>query len=157
MEDKHFPKIAYKDAMIKYGTDKPDLRNKIVMQDLSPIFAKSEFGAFSGKTVEGFAITSNGQPKSFYEKLTEDILSLGGKGLAWVRVLEDGSLKGPIVKFISQEECKKLVEQTGAKIGDDIFIIADDNAKLCYKLAGVLRTRVGEQLGLIEQGVYKFC
>ena len=157
MKEKNFIRIPYKEALIKYGTDKPDLRNKIEMQNLSDIFAKSEFEAFQGKTVEGFAANASSQPRSFFDKLLEEILSAGGKGLAWVRVLEDGSLKGPIVKFISQKECEDLKAKTGAKVGDDIFIIADKNAKLCYKLAGLLRTRVGESLGLIERDQYKFC
>ena len=78
-------------------------------------------------------------------------------GLAWVRVLEDGSLKGPIVKFITQEECEALKAKTGAKIGDDIFVIADDSAKKCYRLAGLLRSKVGEQLGLIDKTRTEFA
>ena len=157
MKDKHFIKIPYKEAMIKYGTDKPDLRNRIEMVSLDDVFAKSEFGAFCGKTIEGFAIYSDDQPKSYYEKLTQSILDAGGKGLAWVRVLEDGSLKGPICKFISEKECSDLIAKTGAKVGDDIFVIADSSKTLCYKLASLLRTQVGEKLGLIEKEQYKFC
>ena len=157
MEDKHFVRIPYKEAMIKYGTDKPDLRNKIEMVSLDDVFKNSAFGAFNGKVIEGFALNTHNQPKSFYEKLTDEILSLGGKGLAWVRVLDDGTLKGPIVKFISEEECENLKAKTGAKIGDDIFVIADESAYQCFKLASTLRTRVGEKLDLIEKNVYKFC
>lgn len=157
VKDKHFVKIPYKEALVKYGTDKPDLRNPIEMVDLSGVFKTSEFGAFCGKTVEGFSIDASSQPRSFFDKLTDEILSAGGKGLAWVRVMDDGSLKGPIVKFISERECEELKEKTGAKIGDDIFVIADESAKLCYKLAGLLRTRVAEGLDLIQKGQYKFC
>ena len=157
MEDKHFIKIPYREALIKYGTDKPDLRIKIEMSDLSPVFKDSAFEAFRGKTIEGFAVCAKDQPRSFYEQLTQQILSSGGKGLAYVRVEEDGSLKGPIVKFISKKECDDLIKVTGAKVGDDIFVIADSSAKLCYKLASMLRTSVGERLGLKETGVYKFC
>ena len=157
VEDKHFVRIPYKEAMIKYGSDKPDLRNPIVMHDLSQVFKNTTFGAFKDKTIEGFALNTNGQSKSFYEKLTKLMLDMGAGGLAWVRVEEDGSLKGPIVKFITNEECEALKEETGAKIGEDIFVIADSNAKLCYKLAGTLRTEVGQKVGLIKENVYKFC
>lgn len=157
MPDKHFVKIPYKEALIKYGTDKPDLRIKIEMQSLDKIFEKTEFSAFRGKTIEGFSVHADGQPRSFYDKLTEEILSLGGKGLAWVRVLDDGSLKGPIVKFISEEECEMLKKATKAQVGDDIFVIADDSAKKCFILASTLRTRVGEALHLKDDSEYKFC
>lgn len=157
MTDRHFVKIPYKEAMIKYGTDKPDLRNSIVMSDLQPVFRNTTFGAFKDKTIEGFAVSSGEQPRSFYEKLQNKLLEMGAEGLAWVRVQEDGTLKGPIVKFITEQECKALIAATKAKIGDDIFVIADDNKSLCYKLAGTLRTEVGESLGLIQKGQYKFC
>ncbi len=157
MPDRHFVKIPYKEALIKYGTDKPDLRIQIEMQSLDKVFEKSEFSAFRGKTIEGFSVCASGQPRSFYDKLTEEILSLGGKGLAWVRVLEDGSLKGPIVKFISEQECEDLKAATKAKVGDDIFVIADEDPSLCFSLASTLRTRVGETLGLKDDSEYKFC
>ena len=157
MPDRHFVKIPYKEALIKYGTDKPDLRNKIEMVDLSDVFKSTEFEAFRGKTIEGFAVCAESQPRSFFDKLSDEIISAGGKGLAWVRVLEDGSLKGPIVKFISDEECEALKQKTGARVGDDIFVVADESSKLCYKLASILRAEVGEALGLIEKDQYKFC
>jgi aspartyl-tRNA synthetase len=77
--------------------------------------------------------------------------------LAWVRVLEDGSLKGPIVKFLTEKECEDLKTATGAKIGDDIFVIADESAKKCYKLAGLLRTEVGEKLNIVDKSRIEFC
>lgn len=157
MEDKHFVRIPYKEAMIKYGTDKPDLRNSIEMVDLRPVFKNTTFGAFKDKTIEGFAVSCGDQPRSFYEKLQSKLIEMGAGGLAWVRVLEDGSLKGPIVKFITEQECKDLIAATNAKIGDDIFVIADADSKLCYKLAATLRTDVGERLGLIDKQKYKFC
>lgn len=157
MTDRHFVRIPYKEAMVKYGTDKPDLRNSIVMSDLQPVFKNTTFCAFKDKTIEGFAISSGEQPRSFYEKLQNKLLEMGAEGLAWVRVQEDGTLKGPIVKFISEQECRDLIAATKAKIGDDIFVIADADKNLCYKLAGTLRTEVGENLGLIQKGQYKFC
>ena len=152
-----FQCIPYKEAMIKYGSDKPDLRNPITMVGLEDVFANTTFGGFKGKTIEGFSINASEQPRSFFDKLQELMLSEGAEGLAWVRVLEDGSLKGPIVKFITEEECKGLIEKTGAKIGDDIFVIADANKKKCYKLAGLLRTEVGEKLNIIDKTRTEFC
>ena len=152
-----FIKIPYQEAMVKYGTDKPDLRNSIEMVGLEDVFANTTFGAFKNKVIEGFSVTANTQPRSFFDKLQDLMLSEGAEGLAWVRVQEDGTLKGPIVKFITEQECKELIEKTGAKIGDDIFVIADASAKKCYKLAGLLRTEVGEKLGLIDKSRIEFC
>ena len=157
MTDKHFIRIPYKEAMVKYGTDKPDLRNSIEMVDLKEVFKDTTFAAFKDRTVEGFAVSSGEQPRSFYEKLQDKMFEMGAEGLAWVRVQEDGTLKGPIVKFITEQECKDLITATKAKIGDDIFVIADAESKLCYKLAATLRTEVGEKLGLIDKAQYKFC
>lgn len=152
-----FKKIPFKEAMIKYGSDKPDLRNPIEMVGLEDVFANTTFGAFKNKTIEGFSINAADQPRSFFEKLQDLMLAEGAGGLAWVRVLEDGSLKGPIVKFITPEECEALKAKTGAKVGDDIFVIADASAKKCYKLAGLLRTEVGEKLGLTDKSRTEFC
>lgn len=152
-----FKRIPYKEAMVKYGTDKPDLRNSIVMSGLEDVFANTPFKAFQNKTIEGFAVNASDQSRSFFDKLQELMLSEGAGGLAWVRVLEDGSLKGPIVKFITPEECEALKNKTGAKVGDDIFVIADDSAKKCYRLAGLLRSKVGEQLGLVDKTRTEFA
>lgn len=152
-----FQCIPFKDAMIKYGTDKPDLRNPIVMCDLHEVFKNTTFIGFKDKTIEGFSINAGSQPRSFYDKLQAYLIEQGAEGLAWVRVQEDGSLKGPIVKFITEKECKDLIEATKAKIGDDIFVIADANKKKCYKLAGLLRTQVGEKLDIIDKSKIEFC
>ncbi len=152
-----FKKIPLKDALIKYGSDKPDLRNPIVMQDLGEVFKNTTFDGFKGKTIEGFKITAPNQPRSFYDKLQQYLVDQGAEGLAWVRVQEDGTLKGPIVKFLTENECKTLIATTGAKIDDDIFVIADNNKNKCYKLAGMLRTQLGEKLDLIDKSRIEFC
>ena len=152
-----FKCIPFKEAMIKYGTDKPDLRNPIVMTDLNDVFKDTTFAGFKDKTIEGFSVAASGQPRSFFDKLQSYLIEQGAEGLAWVRVQEDGTLKGPIVKFITEQECKDLIAKTGAKIGDDIFVIADANKKKCYKLAGLLRTQVGEKLNLIDTSRIEFC
>lgn len=152
-----FKKIPYKEAMVKYGSDKPDLRNPIEMVGLEDVFGATTFNAFKDRTVEGFSIDASSQSRTFFEKLQDLMLCEGAEGLAWVRVQEDGSLKGPIVKFITPKECEDLKEKTKAKIGDDIFIIADASPKKCYKLAGLLRSEVGEKLGLIDKTRTEFC
>lgn len=152
-----FKRYAYKEAMIKFGTDKPDLRNPIVMVGLEDVFANTTFSAFKNRTVEGFSVNASTQPRSFFDKLQKLMLDEGAEGLAWVRVQEDGTLKGPIVKFISKDECDNLIKKTNAKIGDDIFVIADANPKICYKLAGMLRNEVGEKLNLIDKNRIEFC
>lgn len=157
MKDEHFIRIPYKEAMIKYGSDKPDLRNPIIMQDLANVFENTTFVGFKGKTIEGFSARCEGQPRSFFDKLQSFLIEKGAEGLAWVKVQEDGTLKGPIVKFITEQESIDLIKATGAKIGDDIFVIADNNKNLCYKLAGLLRTEVATKLGLIEREQYRFC
>ena len=152
-----FKKIPYKEAMIKYGTDKPDLRNSIEMVGLEDVFKDTTFNAFKNRTVEGFSVNASEQPRSFFDKLQDLMLNEGAEGLAWVRVQQDGTLKGPIVKFITEKECQDLIKKTGANIGDDIFVIADANPKKCYKLAGMLRTEVGEKLNLIDKTRTEFC
>ena len=157
MKDKKFVRIPYKEAMVKYGSDKPDLRNPIEMTALKEVFRNTTFEAFKNKTIAGFAIHSGEQPRRFYDKLESKMIEMGAEGLAWIRVLADGTLKGPIVKFLTEQECKDLIRATRAKVGDDIFVVADQDEKLCYKLAGALRTEVGEKLGIINKQQYKFC
>lgn len=152
-----FKRFSFKDAMIKFGSDKPDLRNPIIMTNLEDVFKNTTFSAFKNKTIEGFSINASSQPRSFFDKLQALMLNEGAEGLAWVRVQDDGSLKGPIVKFISETECNDLKSKTHAKIGDDIFVIADANPKTCYKLAGLLRQEVGDKLNLIDRSRIEFC
>ena len=151
-----FARIPYKESMLKYGTDKPDLRNPIIIKDLTKVFEKTEFGAFSGKTVHGFAISCAEKSRKFYDGLQDYILSQGAKGLAWVAYQADGTLKGPIIKFISEQEQADLIKETGAKIGDDIFLIADEE-KMCNKLCGLFRTEIAKQLDIIKKDSYEFC
>lgn len=153
---KHFERISYKDAMTFYGTDKPDLRNPIKFVDLTKTFENTEFKAFKGNRVKGFSINTSKIARSFYDNLTNYMLSVGAKGLAWVRVLDDGTLKGPIMKFISLEEAEQLKKLTNADVGDDIFVIADEPV-MCDKLSNLLRTRVAKDLNLIDYNDFKLC
>ncbi len=153
-----FPRIAYSDAMLRYGSDKPDLRNPLVIQDLSAIFKDSTFRAFAGKVVRAINIPAGAEKsRSFFDKLEEQAKTGGAAGLAWVTVEADGSLKGPIAKFLTPEHVEKLKSQCSAAVGDAVIILADtDVAKMCKILSG-LRDALGRQLGLIEENIYKCC
>ena len=153
-----FPRIPYLDAMLKYGSDKPDLRNPLIIVDLSAIFNESQFRAFAGKTVRAIRLPQTAdRSRSFFDKLEEQAKSGGAAGLAWLTVEADGSLKGPIAKFLSPEITKQLIDATAAQTGDAIIFLADTNqAKICRILSG-LRDALGKQLGLIEENVYRFC
>ncbi len=152
----NFIHIPYKEAMIKYGSDKPDLRNPIEIKELTQVFKDTTFSAFAGNTVRGFAINCGDRPNSFYKQLTEFMLQEGAGGLAWLEVQEDKTLKGPLVKFITEKEQSDLIEATGAKVGDDIFLIADKKDK-CEKLIGTFRLEIGKKLGIVDTSKYYFC
>ena len=156
LDDGDFIHIKYNDAMLKYGSDKPDLRNPIEIKELTDIFKNTTFSAFQNNLVRGFALNCNNQSNSFYKNLTDYIMQEGAGGLAWLRVLEDGTLKGPITKFISLEEQEALKQRTNAKVGDDIFVIADKKGK-CEKLIGLLRLEIGRKLNLVDTSKYYFC
>ncbi len=150
-----FTRIAYRDAMDRFGTDKPDLRNPLEITKLNDVFANTTFNAFKGKTVHGICAPVGSLPRRQYDELTQAALDLGAKGLAYVKLTEEG-LAGPLVKFMSQEEIDALLKKTNAKLGDAIFIVADEYKTVCKVLASI-RMMLGEKLGLIEKEIYKFC
>jgi aspartyl-tRNA synthetase len=153
-----FPRIPYLETMLKYGSDKPDLRNPLFIVDLSALFGKSEFRAFAGKTVRAIRLPQTAdKSRSFFDKLEEQAKSGGAAGLAWLTVEADGALKGPIAKFLSPEITNQLKEACALQTGDAIIFLADTNeAKICRILSG-LRDSLGKQLGLIEENVFRFC
>ncbi|HVY92334.1 MAG TPA: aspartate--tRNA ligase [Bryobacteraceae bacterium] len=153
-----FPRITYADAMLKYGSDKPDLRNPLEIKDLSALFKDTTFRAFAGKTIRAINIPVGAEKsRSFFDKLEEQAKSGGAAGLAWLTVEADGSLKGPIAKFLTPENVAQLKSECAAKVGDAVIILADtDVAKMC-KILGGIRDGLGRQLGLIEENVYKCC
>ena len=151
-----FVRIPYREAMEKYGIDKPDLRNPLIIQDATELFKNTEFNAFKDKTVK-IIIVPNGavQGRKFFDNMNEFAINeTGAKGLAWVK-LEDGNYTGGIAKFIT-DEVKQGLEKLGAKNGDSIFFIADE-FKTAQKIAGLVRIELGNRLDLIEKNVYKFC
>ena len=154
-----FLRIPYREAMEKYGIDKPDLRNPLIIQDVTKVFSNIEFNAFKDKTVKAIIVPNGAeQGRKFFDKMTEFATSdeVGAKGLAWTKFEKDGSVQGGIAKFITEEAKEKLEKDYGAKAGDSIFFIADEfhNAQ---KIAGLVRIELGKRLDLLEKNVYRFC
>ena len=150
-----FPRITYKDAMLKYGSDKPDLRNPLYIIDLSDFFKKCTFKPFIDRTVRAIKVEGH-MSKGFHEKMLAYAMSIGMGGLGYLEVQEDGSYKGPIDKFIPQELKNELKLLAGLEKDDTIFFIADSE-KRATELAGQIRTELGNRLNLIDEDVFQFC
>ena len=150
-----FPRITYKDAMLKYGSDKPDLRNPLYIIDLSEFFSRCTFKPFIGRTVRAIKVSGH-KSKGFHEKMLDYAMKIGMKGLGYLEVQEDLSYKGPIDKFIPEELKKELISLTKLEKNDTIFFIADSE-KRATELAGQIRTELGKRLDLIDEDVFKFC
>ena len=150
-----FPRITYKEAMLKYGSDKPDLRNPLYIIVLSEFFEKCTFEPFKGRTVRAIRVKGH-MSKGFHEKMLDYAMSIGMKGLGYLEVQEDMTFKGPIDKFIPEELKKKLIELADLEKEDTIFFIAD-NEKRATELAGQIRTELGKRLNLIDENVFQFC
>lgn len=154
-----FIRIPYKEAMEKYGVDKPDLRNPLVIQDVTECFKDTEFNAFKGKTVKVIVVPDgNNQGRKFFDKMGEFAMSndVGAKGLAWAKIDENGEVTGGIAKFITPEIKEQLQEKYDAKNNCAMFFIADEFAK-AQKIAGLVRIELGKRLDLLEKDVYRFC
>ncbi len=153
-----FPRISYRDALLKYGSDKPDLRNPLVIQDVTDIFQNVEFNAFKGKIVRTITLPNAQEvPRRFYDGIVDfAITECGAKGLAWLKVLEDRTLQGPIAKFIDDASKEKLLSSTNTKPGDAIFFIAEVSG-VVEPLAGKIRQELAVRLDLLEKDVYRFC
>ena len=147
-----FPIISYKQAMLEFGCDKPDLRNPLRIMDVTEFFQRCTFKPFIGRTVRAIKVHAE-MSKGFHEKLLSFATSLGMGGLGYLEVAEDMSYKGPIDKFIPEEMKGELA---GLSAGDTIFFIADKEDKANY-YAGHIRTELGEKLDLIEKDAYRFC
>ena len=153
-----FPRIPYREAMLKYGSDKPDLRNPLIITDITDLFANLDFNAFKNKIVRVIATHDvEEQSRSFFEGMTDYAMSeCKAKGLAWLRILEDGSLQGPIAKFIPDDVRNAMAERTNSKPGDAYFFIAEQEG-IVEKLAGEIRSELGRRLNLIDENIFKFC
>lgn len=150
-----YPVISYKQAMLEFGCDKPDLRNPLRIMDLTGFFQKCTFRPFLGRTVRGIKVHAE-MSKGFHEKLLAFATGLGMGGLGYLDVAEDLSYKGPIDKFIPEEIKPELAKLAGLQAGDTIFFIADKEERANY-YAGQIRNELGQKLDLIEKNAFRFC
>lgn len=150
-----YPIYSYEQAMLEFGTDKPDLRNPLRIIDVTEFFQKCTFRPFLGKTVRAIRVHAD-MSKGFHEKLLQFATGIGMGGLGYLEVMEDGTYKGPIDKFIP-EECKEEFRGLAElEVGDTIFFMADTQARAAY-YAGMIRTELGEKLDLLEKDAFRFC
>ena len=150
-----FKRIPFNESMLRYGTDKPDLRNPLYIQDLTEFFCGVEFPLFKGKPVRGIVADCSGRSKKFFEDSLKFATSIGMKGLGYL-TLSDGEYKGPIAKFLSPEQKTELTNLVGIKEGETLFFICDAPA-VVNRLAGEIRTWLGETLDVINKDTFEFC
>ncbi len=154
----HFRRIPYKESMLKYGTDKPDLTNPLEIIDVSEVFIESEFKPFRGSIVraikvDGIADKSN----SWFNEVVDYAKSIDMPGIGYITVQEDHTLKGPIDKFLTEEDRKSIFEKADLKIGSVLFFIADRRETTVCKNAGLIRTELGRKLDIIDHNRFEFC
>ena len=150
-----FRRIPYSEAMLKYGSDKPDLRNPLIISELTNIFKNTTFTPFIGSTIRGIKVSNIEKSNSWYKKMEEYAKEIGLSGLAYLKVTEENALKGSLDKYLTDEERSELFTSLELKPNDTLFIISDK--KKCEKYAGLLRTKLGEELDLIDKDRYEFC
>lgn len=151
-----FTRIKFKDSMELYGTDKPDLRNPLLLVDLTKDFNKNAFTMFKDKYIFGIKAQANDNPRRFFDNLTEDMKNQEASGLVYFKY--DGeNLVSSATKYLNEKEVKKLISKTGLKTGDTLFIVTDKNRQKAQKLAGILRNLLGERLNIIDKNCYKPC
>lgn len=152
-----FPRIPFRESMLKYGNDKPDLRAKLELVDITDVFEGSEFKAFAGKHVRALPVPDvAGQSRKFFDGLGEYAVEHGAKGLAWIRVGEDGTFAGPIAKFLTEENTKVLTERLGLAAGHAVFFGAGEYDEVS-KIMGAVRVEAAKRAGHFEEGVFRFC
>nr|WP_319487645.1 aspartate--tRNA ligase [uncultured Caproiciproducens sp.] len=152
-----FVRIPYAQSMLKYGTDKPDLRNPLTIIDITDIFENTSFAPFKGKMVRAVTVPDcASQPKSFFENMLKFSGEIGMKGLGYISVTAENEYKGPINKYLSDDKREELIRRAELKPGCVIFFIADDN-DITPKLAGQIRTELGERLNLIDKDAFEMC
>lgn len=152
-----FPRIPFRESMLKYGNDKPDLRARLELVDITDVFEGSEFKAFAGKHVRALPVPAvQDQPRKFFDSLGDYAVEQGAKGLAWVRVGEEGSLTGPIAKFLTEENVKVLTERLGLAPGHAVFFGAGEFDEVS-KIMGAVRVEAAKRAGHFEEGVFRFC
>lgn len=151
-----FPRITYADAMLKYGSDKPDLRNPLEIVDLTEHFTLSHVKILAGKTVRALRVPEGGsQPRRFFDALTDLAKNWGAKGLAWIKLDDETKVTGSIAKALELEDITAIRVASGAKVGDAVLLVADTTT-VAARVAGALRDEVGKRLDLLEKDVYRF-
>ncbi len=161
MDDAPFIRIPYREAMLKYGSDKPDLRIPIEIRDVSDVFENSEFNAFKSVVKKGGVVRAipvkaiADKPRSFFDKLVGFAQSVGSKGLAYL-VWKDGEVKGPIAKFLKPEDMQEIASRCEVSAGDVVFFVSDKE-KAANDISGEVRSKLGADLDLIEKDVFRFC
>ncbi|KNE80277.1 MULTISPECIES: aspartate--tRNA ligase [Streptomyces] len=152
-----FPRIPFREALLKYGSDKPDLRAKLELTDVSHVFADSGFKAFAGKHVRALAVPDTAeQPRKFFDQMGEFAVEQGAKGLAWVRIGEDAKLTGPIAKFLTEDDTERLIAEVGGKPGTAVFFGAGEFDEVS-KIMGAVRVEAARRAGHFEENVFRFC
>ncbi|MEU6824010.1 aspartate--tRNA ligase [Streptomyces atriruber] len=152
-----FPRIPFRESMLKYGNDKPDLRAKLELVDITDIFEGSAFKAFAGKHVRALPVPDTAsQSRKFFDGLGDYAVEQGAKGLAWVRVAEDGSLTGPIAKFLTEENVEELTKRLGLEAGHAVFFGAGEFDEVS-KIMSAVRVEAAKRAGHFEEGVFRFC
>ncbi|WP_267713977.1 aspartate--tRNA ligase [Streptomyces sp. CoH17] len=152
-----FPRIPFREAMLKYGSDKPDLRAKLELVDITDVFEGSEFKAFAGKHVRALPVPDvAAQPRKFFDQLGDYAVAQGAKGLAWVRVGEDGKLTGPIAKFLTEENVTELTKRLSLAPGHAVFFGAGEFDEVS-RIMGAVRVEAAQRAGHFEENVFRFC
>ncbi|MGV9785734.1 aspartate--tRNA ligase [Streptomyces sp. NPDC004673] len=152
-----FPRIPFRESMLKYGSDKPDLRAQLELVDITDIFEGSEFKAFAGKHVRALPVPGvQDQSRKFFDQLGDYAVSQGAKGLAWVRVGEDGQLSGPIAKFLTEENVAELTKRLSLAPGHAVFFGAGEFDEVS-KIMGAVRVETAKRSGHFEEDVFRFC
>ncbi|MDP9651463.1 aspartate--tRNA ligase [Paraburkholderia caledonica] len=152
-----FPQISYAEAMLTYGSDKPDLRNPLRIVDVSTIFDKTDISFFKNNVVRAIKVQLGQKPRSFFDDLQVFVKNLGANGLGYITVSSTGSLLGPIAKVLSESETSGLTGGLELGEGDAVFFFADKEERNVCKILGAVRTELGTRLDLIESNVFKFC
>lgn len=151
-----FRRIPYREAMLKYGSDKPDLRNPLIIEDITDILSKSTFEPFKTSHIRGITVTNIDKSNSWYKSMEEYMKSVGAVGLSYIKVNEDMTFKSSIDKFLDDSLRKELIDKCHLVPGSTLFVLADSKNKI-NKLAGLLRIKLGSELDLIDKNKYEFC
>ena len=156
VSERPFRRIPFKEAMLKYGSDKPDLRNPLVIEDLTDILSKSSFEPFKTSLIRGITVKNIDKSNAWYKSMEEYMKSVGAPALAYIKVNEDMTFKSSLDKFLTDEIRKELVDKCNLEAGSTLFVLADSKNKI-NKLAGLLRIKLGNELDLLDKNKFEFC